>query len=252
MAKAGKATYRKRNASSLQQTHLGVVVRPGHKYGLNISRQTYATINKRTSRFFSREENPELWDEQSAIFDDPGHLFYTDEWCANHQRKALENFDINMDKYASLDASEFEKQLNAVLTTHPKMVEVTNLNDWDGVSALYIMVLDSFKQVYVGIAGSSRGLKKRIRQHWSDSKQFDRLIHGTIQDSKISIDSFRALDTTRIFAIRAVNPVKIENTVLELIPSKYVLNRIAGGTPSNQLELTKLDKLRQIQVFLEE
>ena len=249
--KARKVANRKRKFTSPQQTHFGVTVRPGPKYGLNISRQTYATINKRNSRFVPREADPELWEEESTIFDDPGHLFYTDQGCEKHQRKALENFDINMDKYSALDPGEFEKHLNDVLSAYPKMIEVTNLNDWDGVSALYIMVLDRFLQTYIGIAGGARGLKGRIRDHWSGSKQFDRLIYGTIQDSRISIDSFRALDTTRIFAVKTSRAGKIENDVLELLPSKFVLNRIAGGTPTNQEELAKLDRWRQLHVLLE-
>jgi len=250
--KARKAASRERKTQNPLQTHFGVTVKPGSKYGLNISRQTYATINKRNSRFVPREADPELWERESTIFEDPGHLFYTDQWCEKHQRKALENFDINMDKFSALDPEEFEKHLNQVLSAYPKMIEVTNLNEWDGVSALYIMVLDRFLQAYIGIASGKRGLKGRIRDHWSGSKQFDRLIHGTVQDSRISIDSFRALDTTRIFAIKTPNPVKIENTILELLPSKFVLNRIAGGTPANQEELNKLDRWRQIHILLED
>jgi len=43
-----------------------------------------------------------------------------------------------------------------------------------------------------------RGAKEHIRQHWSKTKQFDRLLWGSVTESIISIDSFRALDTTRI------------------------------------------------------
>ena len=113
------------------------------------------------------------------------------------------------------------------------------------------MVLDRFLQVYIGIAGGSRGLKGRIRDHWSGSKQFDQLLHGTIQDSRISIDSFRALDTTRIFALKTTKTVMMENAVLELLPSKFVLNRTAGGTPSNREEFAELGDRRSLHILLE-
>ena len=42
-------------------------------------------------------------------------------------------------------------------------------------------------------------MKKRILGHWNRQKEFDHLICGKIEESILSIDSFGALDTTRIF-----------------------------------------------------
>ncbi|WP_091227261.1 hypothetical protein [Microbacterium sp. 3J1] len=75
------------------------------------------------------------------------------------------------------------------------MIEVTDLTQWDGVGGLYIMVLAEYRQVYVGATSSFTGIAKRIRQHWTNQKQFDRLIWGDVDTSILSIDSFRALDT---------------------------------------------------------
>ena len=106
---------------------------------------------------------------------------------------------------------------------------MTDLNKWEGKQGLYVMVLDEFKQAYIGVTSSDGGIKARIRQHWSSSKAFDRLLWGRVDESIISIDSFRALDTTRIYAAKVRNPLSLENKVIDSLPSKFVLNRVIGG-----------------------
>ena len=209
--------------------HFGLVVRAGSKYGLKIDRDTYATINKRSSTHFPRERAPKLWDALSDAYEDEDHRFMTDEWCEAHQARALENFDLNMAYFKSLDRNEFDRAIDEAVKARRGMVEVTDLNAWEGKQGLYIMVLDEFKQAYVGITLSEGGMKSRVRQHWSTSKAFDRLLWGKVNESIISIDSFRALDTTRIFAVRARDPYSLEDKVINSIPSKFVLNRVMGG-----------------------
>jgi hypothetical protein len=109
------------------------------------------------------------------------------------------------------------------------MVELTDLNDWDGIPGVYVMVLDNHRQAYVGVTESVGGVKARIRQHWSSSKSFDTLLWGKVNESIIAIDSFRALDTTRIFAAKVRNPLGLENRVIESLPRQFLLNRIMGG-----------------------
>ncbi|CAI3798207.1 hypothetical protein [Pseudarthrobacter sp. MM222] len=45
----------------------------------------------------------------------------------------------------------------------------------------------------------------------------------------MSIDSFRALDTTRIFASRTINYNDLESKLVRTFPPDYLLNRIGGG-----------------------
>ncbi len=59
-----------------------------------------------------------------------------------------------------------------------------------------MLVLDEYKQVYIG---QSTDIKSRILHHRSKKKPFDRLIFGSVENSILSIDSFGALDTTRIY-----------------------------------------------------
>ncbi len=236
--------------SEKSAVHFGLMVRRGAKYGLRIRRDTYASISKVSSHWFPRQQDVARWEAESEIFEDADHKIYTDVWCELHQKDALENFDLNMERFEALSAREFDLALEMVVLSYPKMQEVIDLNDWVDGSVVYIMVLDQFKQAYVGIARSAGGMKKRIRQHWSSNKQFDRLLHGPVNESKISIDSFRALDTTQIFAMRIKSPEAMENQILESFPSKFVLNRIAGGTPQNSNELRWLENLKFLNDFL--
>lgn len=210
--------------------HFGLDVRSGPKYGLNIERETYAQINKRSSSYFPRDAYPEgYWEAVAHNYDDDEHRFMSDEWCQAHQARALENFDLNMAYFEELDHEEFDAAVTAAVATQKGMVEVTDLNEWKGKGGLYVMVLDDFCQAYVGVTQSAAGVSGRIRQHWTSSKAFDRLLFGDVSDSILSIDSFRALDTTRIFAAKSRNPFDLEDKIIQSLPPRFVTNRVAGG-----------------------
>jgi hypothetical protein len=55
---------------------------------------------------------------------------------------------------------------------------------------------------------------------------------GGVEESVMSIDSFRALDTTRIFAFRTINADALETRLVSTFPPDYLLNRIGGGAVS--------------------
>ncbi|MCK2024351.1 hypothetical protein KZC52_15570 [Microbacterium sp. kSW2-24] len=219
-----------RPGSTESATHFATTVRSTRGLGLRISRDTYATINKRVSTArWSRDDDPEFWDAVDWKYEDAEHRIHTDEWCEKHRERALANFDLNMAHFASLDRDEFEQALQEVVASNPGMVEVTDLAKWDGVGGLYIMVLDEYRQVYVGATNEWTGIAKRIRQHWTRQKHFDRLIWGDVESSILSIDSFRALDTTRIFALKSARSFESEDDLLKQFPAKYTLNRVMGG-----------------------
>lgn len=227
---------RPRAGGSESATHFGVKVRSARGFGLRISRDTYARINKRSSmpRQY-REDDPERWDALDSVYEDDEHRFYTDEWCEEHQELALTNYDLNIAHFASLDREEFESALRSAVASQPGMVEVTDLAEWDSVAGLYVMVFDEYTQVYVGATNSWTGVTKRIRQHWTNQKQFDHLIFGAVDSSILSIDSFRALDTTRIFALKTESSFAGENDLLERFPAKFTLNRLRGGNDAIHL-----------------
>ncbi|MDR2322147.1 MAG: hypothetical protein LBE60_10935 [Microbacterium sp.] len=210
--------------------HFGLKVRGSRALGLRMTRETYARINKRSShdRWF-REMDPEIWDLVDDIYEDDEHRIYTDAWCAEHQEHALQNYDLNLKYFASLDRGEFEQALQHAISGRRKLTEVTDLTEWNGVPGLYIMVLDEYCQAYVGATDHPGGIMTRIKQHWTGTKPFDRLVFPDVERSIISIDSFRALDTTRIFAAKTPRSFDGENPLLERFPRKFMLNRIMGG-----------------------
>ena len=66
---------------------------------------------------------------------------------------------------------------------------------------------------------------------WNRQKEFDHLICGKIEESILSIDSFGALDTTRIFykPCRWYEKDKAEEKYVAQFKSIYRLNRVSGG-----------------------
>jgi hypothetical protein len=96
----------------------------------------------------------------------------------------------------------------------------------DGKGGVYILVLDGYRQAYVGQA---LDIRARFNSHWSGTKEFDRLLWGHKHESVISVDAFRALDTTRVFAARTTNGYRLEERLVDTIPPDYLLNRIRGG-----------------------
>lgn len=200
-----------------------------------------------------RDRDPKLWDALSDSYEDAEHRIYTDAWCAKQQGEALANFDLNMAHFASLDHDEFEASLQKAVARQRGMVEVTDLTAWAGKSGLYIMVLDDYSQVYVGATDHADGVAGRIRQHWAGTKSFDRLLWGTAETSILSIDSFRALDTTRIFAAKTASSFNRENKLLDSIPPKFVLNRLMGGRDAMRLAalvgVEKVMKQRDLAVL---
>jgi excinuclease UvrABC nuclease subunit len=113
-----------------------------------------------------------------------------------------------------------------MLTRNTSVREVAELKSLEGEEGVYVMVFDDYRQAYIGQAVDMRA---RIRQHWTASKQFDRLLWGHKHESVLSVDSFRALDTTRIFAAKTINADRLERRLVKNFPPDYLLNRIEGG-----------------------
>lgn len=197
--------------------HFGVKVLGG-KRGLKLTRENYAVMsNKNSLPRFSLD-----------IYADEVGEIYTDEWCKKNLEDCLKNFDLNMEFFSLLDHNEFNQEIDNFLRKNIQFKEVFDLNLYHKKSGYYVMVLDEYRQVYIGTA---KDIEKRIRQHWSNSKPFDRLLFpmGAVDTSILSIDSFRALDTTRIFAYRTYKTYNSEDRFIKQFSAKFVCNRIAGG-----------------------
>lgn len=152
--------------------------------------------------------------------------YYDDSYISIQTRRALFNFDLNMKFFSNLNKLEFEDNLRNFLKTYPQFLEIKDLNKFDLISGYYILVLDNYKQIYIG---STNDIRRRIYQHWTKQKQFDRLIFGSIFTSRLSIDSFRPLDTTRIYVYPTMDIFNDENNFIAQFPDKFILNRTKGG-----------------------
>ena len=109
------------------------------------------------------------------------------------------------------------------------------MKEFLGVKGIYVMILDKYKQIYIG--QSQRDVVARIIQHWSKRVEFENLLIGGVDDSKLRIDSFGMLDTTRIFIEEVETSLldKREEELVELIPEEYLVNIVAGGIKLDSL-----------------
>ncbi|MBQ8296893.1 MAG: GIY-YIG nuclease family protein [Ruminococcus sp.] len=199
--------------------HFGLNLRETDK-GFKLTRDKYATIDNKSSFHI-------CFKSMSDCYTDESGRYYTDEWCQKHQANCLKNFDLSMQFFSLLDESEFNNEITAFLKRNKRFKAVSDLNKYD-VSGIYIMVLDEYKQLYVG---ASDNIKRRIRQHWTKNKAFDRLLFpiGAVETSVMHIDSFRAFDTTRLYAYKCKTSFEIEQSIIEQFSPKFLCNRIGGG-----------------------
>lgn len=197
------------------------------KYSHRLKRDEYALPNKTNSTWVRREMCGEEWWAATAwMYEDEEHRIYSDEFCTRWREAALENFDLNKAFFNRLSGKDFAEALNEVLGKYKNLKPVTDLAEVDGVEGIYVMVLDLYKQAYVGEAAD---IRKRIKGHWSGTKEFDRLMIPDKETSVLSIDSFRALDTTRIFAARTSRRFAMEKRLVNAFPPDFLLNRVDGG-----------------------
>ena len=152
-----------------------------------------------------------------------------DKFIEEQTKRIKYNYELNMKYFKSLDYNEFNKYLESFIKKH-KFIEVKDLKKYIGKKGIYVLVLDEYKQVYLGL--TDRGIKERIKDHWNGKKEPERLIFGQAFNSVLSIDSFGALDTTRIF-VKLDEPLyKIEYKMVDEFDKRYLLNRTMGGIGS--------------------
>ena len=213
-----------------QAIHFGIKIR-NKKYSLRLCREEFALINTKPSF------KPVQWLYDIGAYTDYTCSEYSREWCEEYREICLKNYDINMEFFKSLDKKKFDNKLKAFLRRFHHFKQIYDLNEADGIPGFYIMVLDEYKQVYIGKA---QNMKKRIQQHWTHTKQFDITLYPMYEweTSCFSIDFFRALDTTRIYIWKHKPTSKIEEKLIRKFPNQFMTNRIGGGI-NNALEAYK-------------
>lgn len=150
---------------------------------------------------------------------------WNEEDYTRQRRKAALNFDLNMQFFSSLDSAAFMSYTAAQIQKH-KFIVCNNIRELVGVAGVYMLVLDEFKQIYIG---QSSDIYKRIRSHWSKKQSLERLICGKVWNSTLSIDAFGALDTTRVYYIKTYSTFDREEQIVGDFNPLYTLNRTSGG-----------------------
>lgn len=174
-------------------------------------------------------------------------LVYNEEFIKRNKEAILKNLNLNLKFYTELDSEEFNKNLDKVLKLKKNngLKKVTDLKEYIGKKGIYIMVLDKYKQIYIG--QSKRDVVERIINHWKRKVEFENLLIGKVNESKLSIDTFGMLDTTRIY-IENIDPLyynnsekidKREEYLINSIPEQYLINKVGGG-----LRLDGIDSLK--------
>ena len=174
-------------------------------------------------------------------------LVYNEEFIKRNKEAILKNLSLNLKFYTKLDSEEFNKNFDKVLKLKKNngLKKVTDLKEYIGKKGIYIMVLDKYKQIYIG--QSKRDVVERIINHWKRKVEFENLLIGKVNESKLSIDTFGMLDTTRIY-IEDIDPLyynnsekidKREEYLINSIPEQYLINKVGGG-----LRLDDIDSLK--------
>lgn len=208
------------------------------KYSFELKKDEFAPINIKPSLPWSADlARRNAYTDEST----PTVYSYRIEWCEKYRELCLKNYDLNMAYFDSLDGEEFNLALQNFLHRYRKFQEVRNLQDYDGIEGYYLLILDRYKQAYIG---KTFNIKRRILQHWSKVKDFDRTLLPmyAVKKSCFSIDFFRALDTTRIFAWKKEWNFTTESRLIRAFPKKFLTNRIGGDAESNPLQALSINR----------
>lgn len=223
---------------------------PRQEVDLRLTRDNYICTTRDGRYYFERgrlERTPEQWE---AV-----------------REGALRNYDLTMGWCERLDRERFDYAIARLPELFPELQPVDDLTRWTDVPGVYVLVLDGYKQAYVGLARGRGGVRQRIVVHWQKKLAFNRLLAGPPERSIMAVDSFRALDTTRILAARldgAAGPARLwsgscdgaadadaasrlEQAVFDALPEPFLCNRTAAGVlPGGLHEAIARRRYRQL------
>ena len=146
--------------------------------------------------------------------------------CKSLFEKHSEIKESHIKYLEKLSEEDFEKNLTDFLHKFKNFKKIASLDECD-FAGWYLMVLKSYKQVYIGRAYN---IKKRIRQHWRENKRYD-------GQMPLHIDFFGILDTSSIFVIEEPNFINNINILRKLMKdSGYPDEYLPKLTDSSSLE----------------
>ena len=148
---------------------------------------------------------------------------------------AKNNYDLNIEYFNKLDQNEFNHSVDELLSSQT-FLSVEDLDILEDKKGIYVLVLDNYKQIYIGQTSSD--LKKRIVKHLKYKTTFRDV--PKVHKDTLPIDAFKPMDITRIFVILAKRQFQLNELESELIanfPSKFLLNKTIGGKANSYLDL---------------
>ena len=142
---------------------------------------------------FDERKTPKYMTKENFINKNSERNKYLTEFA---KTKALKNFDLNMKYFNCLDKEKFKIALEGILSMYV-FIEVSNLNLLKGTKGIYLLVLDNYKQIYIG--QTNRDIKERILRHFKIEISFQKV--PFVRYDTLTIDAFKPLDTSRIFVL---------------------------------------------------
>ena len=120
----------------------------------------------------------------------------------------IENIKNNLSYFKTLDSCYFNDEISRISNKY-SFFEIHDLSSYK--KCLYLIVLDEYKQFYVGKCVG--GLKNRMRKHWLAKVIPGRqLWKGSFDYSRMKFDNFKMLDATRIFVCENIDLVLQSNS----------------------------------------
>lgn len=151
------------------------------------------------------------------------------------KEEALKNYDLNIKYFNNLNQEEFNRTLEVLLNLYA-FVEINDLNTIKGKKGIYILVLDNYKQIYIG--QTNRDLKARIIRHFNIEIPFQRV--PFVKYDTLPIDAFKPLDTTRIYTLYTSEQSimdEIESKLINECNKNFLLNKTIGGKANDYMDL---------------
>lgn len=152
------------------------------------------------------------------------------------------NYDYCMKYFNALSKYEFKNELDNAIETLKKenyiVEQVKDLKLYKDVKGIYIMVLEKYKQIYIGQTTNS--VRQRIYRHWNSEEREILDLHRDDEFAMMHINCFGALDTTKLYVIVLFNQKEInelEKRIITLFSSRFILNGAKGGKPSSYKDL---------------
>lgn len=138
--------------------------------------------------------------------------WYYKEWYQEFNEnieKYVNNVRYNIETLTKIDKGNFETELKRIAEKY-HFVEVDDISSYK--HCLYLVVLDEYRQFYIGKAVTS--LKNRMRKHWTAKNDPARhLWNGGFDYSRVKFDDYKIFDSTRIFVCENIKDIIDENII---------------------------------------